>query len=240
MTPGIHYWPHLLDMSEDQCKLKLRCMELEAYSSIVSVLRARGPLTEEKLNFMKQCSKEFHISQERHKVEIRRASNDELLNTIAEVLYGPNTGSKWFIEGRRLAPVLNTEPRPSVYIELANKMAELAREHNASLPPYSEYKEDEIEIDNAHLKQEEEAMLEELEKEVKSKEAASTPVPAAVINATAADVPPPTTEAKVVETTEVPPAQVSSVPSDIQMVEITDEITKTNKPTWYVCRQQEA
>jgi ENT domain. len=59
-------------------------LELEAYSCIVSVLRARGPLTEEKLNFMKQCAKEFHISQERHKVEIRKASNDELLSTIAD------------------------------------------------------------------------------------------------------------------------------------------------------------
>uniref|UniRef100_A0A8D9EJ56 BRCA2-interacting transcriptional repressor EMSY n=1 Tax=Cacopsylla melanoneura TaxID=428564 RepID=A0A8D9EJ56_9HEMI len=220
MTPGIHYWPNLLDLSEDQCKLKLRCMELEAYSSIVSVLRARGPLTEEKLNFMKQCSKEFHISQERHKVEIRKASNDELLNTIAEVLYGPNTGSKWFIEGRRLAPVLNIEPRQSVYIELANKMAELAREHNAKLPPYSEYKDDEIEIDNAHLKQEEEAMLEELEKEVKAKEAASI-----LASVTAV---PTSTEPTVGQATEST-TQAPSIASDIQMVEITDDISNMNK-----------
>lgn len=55
-------------------------------------------------------------------------------------LYGPNTETKWFSEGRRLAPILNTEPRQSVYIELANRMAELAKLHNASLPTYSEYK----------------------------------------------------------------------------------------------------
>ncbi|KAI5737166.1 hypothetical protein M8J76_010663 [Diaphorina citri] len=170
MAMGIHYWPALLDMTEEQCKVKLRCMELEAYSCIVSVLRARGPLTEEKLNFMKQCAKEFHISQERHKVEIRKASNDELLSTIADTLYGPNTESKWFIEGRRLAPVLNTEPRQSVYIELANRMAEIARAHNASLPSYSQYKDEVITIENAHLKREEEALVEDLAKATKEKE----------------------------------------------------------------------
>lgn len=170
MAAGIHFWPHLLEMTEEQCKAKLRCMELEAYSCIVAVLRARGPLTDEKLNFMKQCAKEFHISQERHKVEIRKASNSELLSTIAEMLYGPNTETKWFTEGRRLAPILNTEPRQSVYIELANRMAELAKLHNASLPTYSEYKDESIQVENIYLKEEEEALIKELEAQVKAQE----------------------------------------------------------------------
>ena len=57
--------------------------ELEAYSSVVSALRAQGELTKERRKIMNDLSNILNISIERHKAEIRRAVNDELLNTIA-------------------------------------------------------------------------------------------------------------------------------------------------------------
>ena len=57
--------------------------ELEAYSSVVSALRAQGELTKERRKIMNDLSNILNISIERHKAEIRRAINDEQLNTIA-------------------------------------------------------------------------------------------------------------------------------------------------------------
>ena len=57
--------------------------ELEAYSSMVSALRAQGELTKERRKVMSDLSNVLNISIERHKAEIRRAVNDELLNTVA-------------------------------------------------------------------------------------------------------------------------------------------------------------
>ena len=41
-------WPMLLDYSRDECKRMLRRLELDAYSSIVSVFRAQGDLSRDK------------------------------------------------------------------------------------------------------------------------------------------------------------------------------------------------
>lgn len=66
--------------------------ELDAYGSMVSVLRAQGPFTNEKQKLLQELTKVLHISNERHRAEIRRAVNDEKLATIAEqyVLYAMN------------------------------------------------------------------------------------------------------------------------------------------------------
>jgi len=58
--------------------------ELDAYGSMVSVLRAQGPFTNEKQKLLQELAKVLHISNERHRAEIRRAVNDEKLATIAE------------------------------------------------------------------------------------------------------------------------------------------------------------
>lgn len=58
--------------------------ELSTYSKIVSVLRAQGELTKEKRKLLSELQSIFSISVERHRAEIRRAVNDEVLNTIAE------------------------------------------------------------------------------------------------------------------------------------------------------------
>jgi hypothetical protein len=57
--------------------------ELEAYSSVVTVLRAQGDLTKERRKILQDLSHLLNISVERHKAEVRRAVNDELLSTIS-------------------------------------------------------------------------------------------------------------------------------------------------------------
>lgn len=59
-------------------------IELDAYGSMVSVLRAQGPFTSEKQKLLQELAKVLHISNERHRAEVRRAVNDEKLATIAE------------------------------------------------------------------------------------------------------------------------------------------------------------
>ena len=63
--------------------LNLQLSELEAYSSVVTVLRAQGDLTKERRKVLQDLSHILNISVERHKAEVRRAVNDELLGTIA-------------------------------------------------------------------------------------------------------------------------------------------------------------
>lgn len=57
--------------------------ELEAYSQLVSALRAQGPLSIDKRKLLKDTGQLLNITPERHKAEVRRAINDEKLNTIA-------------------------------------------------------------------------------------------------------------------------------------------------------------
>lgn len=103
--------------------------ELEAYSILVSALRAQGDLTNEKLVLLKQLQKIFRfvhfgylairvvfwnlcllsnrISLDRHKAELRRATNDEKLFTIAKRLSCTNCVSKeWIKESKRQIPLL--------------------------------------------------------------------------------------------------------------------------------------
>lgn len=60
--------------------------ELETYSNVVAVLRAQGALGPEKKKLLQEMASALNIPMERHKAEIRKAVNDEKLNTIAEVL----------------------------------------------------------------------------------------------------------------------------------------------------------
>lgn len=58
--------------------------ELEAYASMVSVLRAQGHLREERRRLLEAVRAALHIGSDRHQAEARRVSNDELLAAIAE------------------------------------------------------------------------------------------------------------------------------------------------------------
>jgi hypothetical protein len=57
--------------------------ECSAYSSVVDAFRAGGDLTEEKKASLLELARILNIPVERHKTEIRRAVNDELLNTVS-------------------------------------------------------------------------------------------------------------------------------------------------------------
>lgn len=52
---------------------------------MVAVLRAQGALGPEKRKLLQDMAAALNIPLERHKAEIRKAVNDEKLNTIAEV-----------------------------------------------------------------------------------------------------------------------------------------------------------
>ncbi|XP_039308070.1 BRCA2-interacting transcriptional repressor EMSY isoform X2 [Solenopsis invicta] len=97
--------------------------ELDAYGSMVSVLRAQGPFTNEKQKLLQELAKVLHISNERHRAEVRRAVNDEKLTTIAEQLNGPNTGIDWTLEGRRTIPLLPRLKARSAFTTLANSLS---------------------------------------------------------------------------------------------------------------------
>ncbi|EDX03386.1 GD22882 [Drosophila simulans] len=126
-------WPQTLEMSRDECRGMLRRLELESYSHVVSVFRAQGALSETKAKLLEELRQQFHINQERHRAEVRRAANDEQLCTIAENVCGPNTWQEWSREGRRLYPLLpRISPQTALSI-VANDLAAKACEENAKL-----------------------------------------------------------------------------------------------------------
>nr|XP_031828976.1 BRCA2-interacting transcriptional repressor EMSY isoform X1 [Nomia melanderi] len=117
-------WPARHEtMTRDECRKCLRYLELDAYGSMVSVLRAQGPFTSEKQKLLQELAKVLHISNERHRAEVRRAVNDEKLAMIAEQLSGPNTGTDWTIEGRRVIPLLPRLKARSAFTTLANSLS---------------------------------------------------------------------------------------------------------------------
>lgn len=59
-------------------------VELEAYSKMMSVLRAQGALEENRKKLLEELRAVLHIGNDRHSAEARRVSNDELLATIAD------------------------------------------------------------------------------------------------------------------------------------------------------------
>ncbi|XP_068226882.1 BRCA2-interacting transcriptional repressor EMSY isoform X5 [Palaemon carinicauda] len=130
-----HKWPQLLDMTKEECQKSLRALEISAYSQMISVLRAQGELTKEKKKLLNDLQNIFSINLERHRAEIRRAVNDEKLNTIAETLAGPNTGVEWAVEGRRLIPLMPRVPPQTAYTALATRMAMLYYNMNSKMPP---------------------------------------------------------------------------------------------------------
>lgn len=127
-------WPMYVDYTDDECKKILRSLELEAYSSIVTAFRAQGTLTKDKKRMLLEFCSALSISMERHRAEIRRAVNDEHLNTIAERLFGPNTATDWAIEGRRVVPLISRCTPHTVFTEIANSAATAQAAKNASLP----------------------------------------------------------------------------------------------------------
>ncbi|XP_064456703.1 mucin-22-like isoform X2 [Ornithodoros turicata] len=128
-------WPMLLDYTRDECQRMLRKLELEAYASVVSAFRAQGELTKDKKKMLQELCNVLCISLERHKAEVRRAVNDERLNTIADRIIGPNTMADWAIEGRRLIPLMPRLVPQTAFTTIANNAANIQAAKNATMPP---------------------------------------------------------------------------------------------------------
>ncbi|EDW78088.2 uncharacterized protein Dwil_GK24815 [Drosophila willistoni] len=126
-------WPQTLEMSREECRGMLRRLELESYSHIISVFRAQGSLSESKTKMLEELRQLFHITQERHRAEVRRAANDEQLCTIAENVCGPNTWQEWSREGRRPYPLLPRICPQTAMSIVANDLAAKAFVENAKL-----------------------------------------------------------------------------------------------------------
>ncbi|XP_051153766.1 BRCA2-interacting transcriptional repressor EMSY isoform X2 [Leptopilina boulardi] len=126
--------PGKLDMSRDECRKYLRSLELDAYASMVSVLRAQGPFTHEKRKLLEELAGVLHISNERHRAEIRRAVNDDRLTNVAEQLTGPNTGTDWATEGRRIVPLIPRLKARNAFTTLANTLSLVTAMANKKQP----------------------------------------------------------------------------------------------------------
>ena len=98
-------WPKVLDHSKEECLGLLRRIEVAAYAAVIDALRAGGDITDEKKAVLSELGKHLSVPLERHKTEIRRAVNDELLATIAHHVVGPENCERWRKEGRRIIPV---------------------------------------------------------------------------------------------------------------------------------------
>nr|XP_050853917.1 BRCA2-interacting transcriptional repressor EMSY isoform X1 [Vespula vulgaris] len=133
------------EMTRDECRKCLRYLELDAYGNMVSVLRAQGPLTSNKQRLLQELAKILHISNERHRAEVRRAVNDEKLTMIAEQLNGPNTAIDWIMEGRRSTPLLPRLKARNAFTMLANSLS-LATSRANDNCPIEENKEEEKEV----------------------------------------------------------------------------------------------
>ncbi|VDP73458.1 unnamed protein product [Echinostoma caproni] len=128
-------WPVLLKYSRDECFQILRRLELEAYSKVVSVFRAQGPLTGAKRKVLYKLQRLLSITTDRHKAEVRRALNDEELITISEAACGREVYEEWISEGKRVAPVLHRPSAKTAYLAEANRAAFNQLCENYSTPP---------------------------------------------------------------------------------------------------------
>lgn len=134
-------WPLILDYCKDECKRMLREYELCAYEQIVRVFRAQGNLTDEKRKFLHGLQQMLSISIERHQGEIRRATFDETLVTIAkqlncqdESIVETDVTSGWVEEGRRLISLLPRLVPQTAFHTLANHVAVNQVHRNNSMP----------------------------------------------------------------------------------------------------------
>eukprot|EP00117_Sycon_ciliatum_P005845 scpid15509/ scgid0111/ Protein EMSY len=82
----------------------LRQLELEAYSSVVSAFLLQGDLTESRKLALQTVCNQLHISEDRHKAEIRRALCDVDLKKAAEILRGSDPCFLWSLECKHEVP----------------------------------------------------------------------------------------------------------------------------------------
>ncbi|VDP25538.1 unnamed protein product [Schistosoma margrebowiei] len=120
-------WPLLLDYNQRECLQILRRLELEAYSKIVAVLRAQGPLTEEKKKLLHKLQRLLSISIDRHKAE------DVTQSQLHDVC-GKEVDEEWILEGKRISPIFQRPSPETIFISQANKASFEQLIRNSRLP----------------------------------------------------------------------------------------------------------
>ncbi|KAL7028022.1 hypothetical protein ACKWTF_005695 [Chironomus riparius] len=127
-------FPSKVDLTKDECRGVLRRLELEAYSSVVSTFRAQGCLDSSKQGVLDQLRRCFHISEDRHKAEVRRVANNEKLTTISELINGKTFDLEWTREGHRSYPLISRAPAYTALHMLADHASKFASQENFELP----------------------------------------------------------------------------------------------------------
>ncbi|CAL8089713.1 unnamed protein product [Orchesella dallaii] len=103
---------------------ELRGLELKAYSGVLEALRASGKPNSEKETVIKTLRDFFHISEDRHKAELRVLAYDDRLSLICRQLSGYNFTEEWAGEAQR------------VYIPLSNQSYSLYHAHPSTSANY--------------------------------------------------------------------------------------------------------
>lgn len=72
----------------DSCVVSSLRAEVEAYCALVSAFRAQGELTWKKAQLLQDLRQVLRVPEERHKMELKRVSEDETLIELAKLSAG--------------------------------------------------------------------------------------------------------------------------------------------------------
>ncbi|XP_028412808.1 BRCA2-interacting transcriptional repressor EMSY-like [Dendronephthya gigantea] len=123
-----------MELTRDESKRILRRIELEAYSALVTALRAQGELDRQKKKLLRELGEQLSISTERHRAEIRRAISDDRLSMIAECVCGSDASVEWESEGRRVVPLMPRLVPQTAFTSSATAAANHAASVNSTIP----------------------------------------------------------------------------------------------------------
>ncbi|CAB3992276.1 BRCA2-interacting transcriptional repressor EMSY-like isoform X1 [Paramuricea clavata] len=122
-----------MELTGEESKRILRRIELEAYSALVTALRAQGELDRRKKRLLRELGEQLSISTERHRAEIRRAISDDRLSMIAECVCGSDASVEWESEGRRVVPLMPRLVPQTAFAGSATAAANHAASVNATI-----------------------------------------------------------------------------------------------------------
>ena len=122
----------------------LHVLESEAFSCVVTAMRAQGMLTEYKQTLLEHLKAALFVSDATYKAEMRRAANDEVLCKIAETL-NPSYDSfvQWGLAADEVIPPgFNQIPlyadQDIEGLDVAGQLLRLANSHNSAVDNYND------------------------------------------------------------------------------------------------------
>lgn len=122
----------------------LHALESEAFSCVVTAMRAQGMLTEYKQILLDHLKVALFVSDATYKAEMRRAANDEVLSKIAETL-NPSYDSfvQWGLAANDvIPPAFNQIPlyadQDMEGLDVAGQLLRLANSHNSAVDNYND------------------------------------------------------------------------------------------------------